>query len=273
MDDEVKKSLDDLENAANDLLEKSRKSAVGKDDKDSKKPADDKAKEKSVAQDHKANGADDDKDVVADDESDKGESHETHNIDKSECDDKDIEKSKDAKKSVSAAIVENAELKKSMNEGNTAFLSLFTQVQAQALEHLNDKIEKSLNSKNDFVKSISGAVTTLVKSNASLFDLAKSQDEKIKDLEDTVDKISHEPQIRKSVQDVHAIEKSFDTSAGLKGNEKLSKSQVMQALTEAAIDEKNTSVNGLDAATYEMTKSLDNISRSAKDYIANHFSK
>lgn len=271
MDDEVKKSLDDLEVAANELLEKSRKSTAKEKDKDDKSAKED-VKENPAKQDHVANGADDKKDVVADDKTDAEEAHETHNINKS-CDNKEMEKSEETKKSVFASFAENEALKKSMNEGNAAFLSLFTQVQAQALDGLSNKIDKSLSSKNDFVKSVSKSVMTLIKSNESLFDLVKSQDEKIKDLEGTVEKMSHAPQMRKSVSDVHAIEKSFDVSAGLKGNTTLSKSQVMQALTEAAIDPKNTAVNTLDAATYEMSKSLDSISQSAKDYIANQFSK
>lgn len=271
MDDEVKKSLDDLDSAADELLEKSQKSK--KDVKKSKEKDDD-VKEKPAEQDHDADGADvseKDSKVVSDDKDDKGDHTITHNIDKAKCD-KDVEKSKDAKKSISADLKDNEELKKSMQDNNAAFLTMFTQVQAQALDRLDSKIEKSLGAKDGFVKSVSKAVTTLVKSNESLFDLVKSQDEKIKGLEDTVGKISHEPQVRKSVQGVQAIEKSFNTPAGLKGNENLSKSQVMQKLTGACIDKSDGNpVTMQDVASYEHTGDIRLMRPEVKSYIENQF--
>lgn len=269
MDAEVKKSLDEMLAEADKVLEKSRKASKEKDEKDEK--------EKPAKQDHEANGSDiTDNTASSDNATDKGEKDETHNIDKSRCKDKgeeDIDKSKDkAEKSVTANLNEDENLKKSMGD-NTAFLTLFTQLQSQQIDRLNEKLDKSLNTNDEFVKSISKAVTTLLKSNNEFAGLVKSQDEKIKTLEKSIDDVSHQPLARKAAlnpRDVQVIQKSFTTAAGLEGNDTLTKGQVLQKLTEAAMDSKSP-VQATDVNMYEMNPLIKSLRPEVQNFIANQF--
>lgn len=210
MQENIQKSLEEIEKQADEILGSSEDFDVEK----AMKP----------------------EDVVKDETKDKKESKKVENEkeeDKEKDKEEDEEKEEDedeeeTQKSMKEMIEENEEIAKSLDVSD--FLSEITRIQAKSIDGLRRDVAKSLKTSEQVSSVLAKSYQAIMKSQQGLYDLIKSQSEAlqkqedlIKSLEARLDQVERQPVGRKATVDV--VEKSFNQSAGVE--EKLSKSQVL----------------------------------------------
>jgi len=245
MDEKLKKSLEEIDSMADEVIAKS----AAKDEKDSEKAPDNlTADEVSSDKDPGNTGAEDEKKEAPKKE------------DAKESDDKGEEK--EVSKSITEIFTEDEEMKKSMEV--SAFLESFTRLNGEVMEGLRNDVHKSLETSTHTATILAKSFGAIMKSQEGLSDLVKSQatqlqeaNELIKSLQTRLDDVEKQPAVRKSI--VSTVEKSFNHSAGLEnaGEEKeLSKSEKLEKLTSLAMDANNPSVTVNDVVLFESTGEL-----------------
>ena len=247
--DNLNKSLQALDAAADELL---RKSAAGDDDKDDVKPDD-------VADD---SGDTDDEDNTDDtDEVKKCDSPDGDNVKKSDdCDDADVQKSEDeddeedednvsksledAQQSVEDDFRSDPDIIKGIenSEFNAAMIATLVKSLGEIQYDMSQNRKSADDATSIMAKSLQASLSTnqkLIADNERLLrrvnKLEKSFNQGIEKLLDAIDTVSTEPaHTRKSVNSISIHDKDFQKSLGsnsVGGFESLSKSQVIGVLT------------------------------------------
>ena len=236
MDKDVLKSLDALEELADEQLAKSVE-------------IEDEAEKdyllKGVKPDEIAEEGDDEKEDK-EDEKDEDASEEEDEKDEDGDDEEDEPK---IEKSFNEEIAEDETIKKGLDESE--FLSAFARLQGASIDELRLSVAKSLFASEKTASVLAKSFAAIIKSQEVSQDIISKQGEVIKSLQERLDGVEKTPKARKSA--VNAIEKSFNASVGVPTE--LSKSQVSEKLTALAMSGQN-GVTIEDVVNYESTGNL-----------------
>lgn len=203
--DNLSKSLDEIEAAANAILSKSEEVDAVDKQKDLVEDAlEAKAMKKSVDADEVSDTDDDGNDEGKDEGKDDDKEDEDEGEDKTE-------------KSLRGALAQSEEISKGVDASE--FLSEFSRIQARVVDELRFDVTKSLETSGRVSEVLSKSFAAIMKSQEGLANLVKSQAGKleesnsiIKSLQERLEVVEKTPVGRKAVVDV--VEKSFAASTG-----------------------------------------------------------
>lgn len=243
-DDKLSKSLEEIEALADEVLSKSQEE-VKDDNVEIEKGL--KADEIAENTEEKEDNKEEAQDEAEDKEEDSAENKE---------EDEKVEKS------AVKLLQENEEIAKSIEVSD--FLTQFTRINGEVIDSLRADINKSLETSAHTATILAKSFGAIMKAQESLTNLVKSQSEQIakqeeliKSLQTRLEELEKQPVGRKAV--VSTFEKSFNYSAGLTGKDsneqKLSKSQIIEKLTELAL-KPNSGVTVSDVVQFESTGQL-----------------
>jgi chromosome segregation ATPase len=260
LQDNLSKSLDEIEAKANAMLSKSEEVEKVEDKQDA---PDEENVEKSVESDEEENVEKSVKSDEVSDEDDDGN-------DESEDDDKDDDKEEKTEKSMKEELSENDTIAKSVDASE--FLSEFSRVHANRMDKMSYELNKSLETSNRVSSVLSKSFEAIVKSQEGLQDLVKSQasqineaKELIKSLNERLDEVESQPVGRKAVVDV--MEKSFNHSAGIEEPKKtLNKGETLAKMSNM-LQTGNPGISVNDIVKYESTGQM---SDSVKDLLSSN---
>lgn len=261
LQDNLSKSLDEIEAAAEAILSKSEGTeAVDEQEGKVEDALEAKAMKKSVDADEVSD--------TDDDGNDKGEDE--GKDDEKEDEDEGEDKADKAEKSLRGALADSEEISKGVDASE--FLSEFSRIQARVVDDLRFDVNKSLETSGRVSEVLSKSFAAIMKSQEGLVGLVKSQAGKleesnsiIKSLQERLDVVEKQPVGRKSVIDV--VEKSFAASAGV-ANQKasLSKGEVLAKMNNMIL-KGVPGVVPMDLVKYESTGQM---SETIKDLVENN---
>lgn len=245
VDEKLSKSLEEIEALADEILSKSQEEV-----KDDNVEIEKGLKADEIAENTEEK--EDNKEEAQDGTEDKEEEDSAEN----EEDDEKVEKS------AVKLLQENEEIAKSIEVSD--FLTQFTRINGEVIDSLRADINKSLETSAHTATILAKSFGAIMKAQESLTNLVKSQSEQIakqeeliKSLQTRLEELEKQPVGRKAV--VSTFEKSFNYSAGLTGKDsneqKLSKSQIIEKLTELAL-KPNSGVTVSDVVQFESTGQL-----------------
>lgn len=218
--DNLSKSLDEIEAAAEAILSKSEEVDAVDKQKDLVEDAlEAKAMKKSVDADEVSDTDDDGNDKEGKDEG------------KDDAKDDEDEGEDKAEKSLRGELAGSEEIQKGVDASE--FLSEFSRIQARVVDELRFDVTKSLDTSARVSNVLSKSFAAIMKSQEGLVDLVKSQASKleesnsiIKSLQERLEVVEKTPVGRKAVIDV--VEKSFAASTGTPAQKNsLSKGEVL----------------------------------------------
>ena len=258
LQDNLSKSLDEIEAAAEAILSKSEEvDAVDKQEELVEDAQKAKAVKKSVDADEVSDTDDDGNDDGEDEGKDDAKEDEDEGEDKAE-------------KSLAGSLKESEEISKGVDASE--FLSEFSRIQARVVDDLRFDVSKSLKTSARVSDVLSKSFAAIMKSQEGLVNLVKSQAGKleesnsiIKSLQERLDVVEKTPVGRKAVVDV--VEKSFAASAGIaeqKGS--LSKGEVLAKINNMIV-KGVPGVVPMDLIKYESTGEM---SATIKDLVENN---
>lgn len=256
--DNLSKSLDEIEAAAEAILSKSEEvDAVDKQEDLVEDALEAKAMKKSVDADEVSDTDDDGNDDGKDEGKDDAKDDEDEGEDKAE-------------KSLRGELAESEEIQKGIDASE--FLSEFSHIQARVIDDLRFDVSKSLESSARVSDVLSKSFAAIMKSQEGLVNLVKSQASKleesnsiIKSLQERLEVVEKTPVGRKAVVDV--VEKSFAASTGTPAQkDSLSKGEIMAKINNMII-KGVPGVAPMDLIKFESTGEM---SATIKDLVENN---
>ena len=158
--------------------------------------------------------------------------------------DADLEKSEDLDEDEESDEDEEEDKFKAKEEISKAlevseFLAALVEATTESIGGMNKKLNKSMDENSavlgTFAKSFQAIASSqeyLIKSQIQLDNLLKGMSQSIDTLSQKVEELEGQPTMRKSVQNIHVMEKDFKKSVGDFTEETLSKSQILGKLND-----------------------------------------